>query len=108
MRTPAYLLLLIALPLTAAAQSNNRMQREPLREELLTQRKQLESTSHQERIQILQTADNCIRNANSHQAFRACEDAERSARQSFLEKDRARKEQLKSQFMNGRPREGNA
>lgn len=91
------LALLLPLSALAAIQAQSQ-ERDVFRQRMFEQRKTAEMASHQERIRILQVADNCIRNAATPEAFRICEDAERSSRQAFQEQERARKEQLRAQL----------
>ena len=97
----ALLCLAIFLPLSVAAQEQATLPihgNDPVRQKMFEQRKAGEMASHQERIKILQQADACVRNAQTPQAYRACEDAERASRKTFKEQDRAKKEQFEAQM----------
>jgi hypothetical protein len=52
-----------------------------------------ESTSHQARIQILQKADVCIKNAKTKADYDACEGSEKNAREQFQQQSFAQKKQ---------------
>ena len=88
-------LIALLLPLTSFAQQGNRQAQQQAH---LDQLKAIESASHQERIRILQQADNCIRAATSMDAYRNCEEAEHKAREASKEQDRSKKEALRAQF----------
>jgi hypothetical protein len=46
----------------------------------------IESYSHQERIRILQEADQCIHNAKTREEYRSCEEKERQEREQLKQK----------------------
>jgi hypothetical protein len=46
----------------------------------------IESYSHQERIRILQEADQCIHNAKTKEEYRACEEKEKQEREQLKQK----------------------
>lgn len=66
--------------------------------QLMEKRKALESQSHQERIKILQQAEECIKNAANPKAYKECEEKEQSARKAFKEQQKPAKEELKKEF----------
>lgn len=68
------------------------------RQQLFEQKRSAEMTSHQQRIQILQAADGCIRAAATPQAYRACEQTERTQRQAFRAQQKAVNQQLRAQY----------
>jgi hypothetical protein len=95
----ALICLAVLLPLAALAEIPSPSQeRGSFRQNMFEQRKAAEMASHQERIRILQVADGCVRNASTPEAFRMCEDAERTSRQAFQDQERAGKEQLRMQL----------
>lgn len=53
------------------------------KEEMFKNRRDKESNSHQSRIDILNKADNCIKNATTKEAYQECERVERAERQSL-------------------------
>jgi len=56
---------------------------EALRQEELQAKVSRESFSHQRRIEILKRADACIKAAQSHEQYRACEQEEQRAREQL-------------------------
>lgn len=54
-----------------------------VRAEMFQHRKNMESQSHHARIDILKQAESCIQTAQTPQAYKACEQQEREARQSL-------------------------
>ncbi len=56
---------------------------DPLRQEELQAKVSRESFSHQRRIEILKRADACIKAAQSHEQYRACEQQEQQAREQL-------------------------
>jgi hypothetical protein len=67
------------------------------REENFSKLRDLESESHQCRIQILQQAEACIKAATTAQAYRQCEEQEQAARQALRENIRSGREDLVAQ-----------
>ena len=63
-------------------------------EENFSALRELESESHQARIQILQQADACIRAASTPEAYRQCEQKERSARLELRELMKTKRQAL--------------
>lgn len=53
------------------------------KEDLLKSKMDKESSSHQSRIDILNKADNCIKNAKTKEEYQQCEKTERAERQSL-------------------------
>ncbi len=53
-----------------------------------------ESWSHQQRMQILQQAEECNRQAQTREDFRRCEAKEREARQAFKQEAFQRRKQM--------------
>lgn len=66
--------------------------------ELFNQFKQLESLSHLGRIAILQEAEVCLQQAQSREAFRACEEKEKQARLALREELRPQRELLRAEM----------
>jgi len=62
------------------------------RSELMATRKATESSSHKERIAILERAEKCIQVAKTKEAYRACEEKEKAEREAFLKADKSKKE----------------
>lgn len=60
------------------------------RQALLARHKARESLSHRERIRILQEAEVCIQASQTLDAYRACEERERAARQALREQSQPR------------------
>jgi len=56
--------------------------------------KEMESDSHQARIQILQQADACIKAATSPDAYRQCEQKEKESRQALRESTQSKRANL--------------
>jgi len=79
---------LFATGLAQAAPANN---------VLFEQFKQLESRSHQGRIAILQEAEMCTQQAQSREAYRACEKNEKAGREALREELKPQREALREQ-----------
>lgn len=72
----------------------------PLKQErvqLMEKHKALESQSHQERIKILQQAEDCIKLASTPQAYKECEKREQEARKAFKEQQKPKREALREE-----------
>lgn len=68
-----------------------REKRQQFREENFSKLRDLESESHQGRIQILQQAEACIQVATTAQAYSQCEQQEQAARQALRESIQSRR-----------------
>ena len=77
-------------------------QRQQFRQEMLEKRKSAEMASHQERIRILNEANNCVGAAKTPEAYKACEQKEKNDRQANREKDHAAKQQFREQMQQRR------
>lgn len=58
----------------------------------------LESESHQQRMGILQQAENCISQAENFREYRKCEQQEKQARQAFRDKHKPKMQALRQEF----------
>ena len=67
------------------------------RQQLFEKHKQLEEQSHQERIKILQAADECVKAAKTPQAYRECEQSEKQSRQQFKQTHQGEIKQLQEE-----------
>jgi len=65
---------------------------------ILEKRRLPESTSHKQRIRILQEADACINAAPDYRSFRDCERQEQQARQDLRDQLRPEVEALHSEW----------
>ncbi|MBX0311437.1 MAG: hypothetical protein JHC31_06625 [Sulfurihydrogenibium sp.] len=63
----------------------------------------IESYSHQERIKILQEADNCIHNAKTREEYKACEEKEKQEREQLRQKIFEMRKQELLEKLNSRP-----
>lgn len=87
--------------IVSASMHANEMPNGAIRQEhiqLMEKRKGLESQSHQERIKILQQAEECIKNATTPKAYKECEEKEQAARKAFKEQQKPAKEELKKEY----------
>ncbi len=75
---------------------------EQVKKELMQKKVNLESESHQERIRILQQADNCIKSAKSREEYKSCEEQEQQARENLKEKMKSKHQALKQEMMQKR------
>ncbi len=73
----------------------NRSRFDQARTQMFAEFKSIESTSHRERIRILQDADSCIQAASNRDQYRACEEREKSAREQSNAGAKVRREALK-------------
>ncbi len=74
----------------------NRGRFEQARTQMFAEFKAIESTSHKDRIRILQEADACIQAAANRDQYRACEEREKSAREHSNAEAKSRREALRS------------
>jgi len=65
------------------------------RQDLFQKHKALEEKSHQERIKILQEADECVKHAATPQSYKECERREQAARLEFKKHHHPQKEALR-------------
>lgn len=68
--------------------------------ELFERLRETESESHRARVQILEAADRCIREAEDFRAYRACEEVERTARKALRERLQPTRDALRQDFRN--------
>jgi hypothetical protein len=80
-----------------------RGQFEEMRTRMFSEFKQIESTSHKERIAILQQAESCIQAATNRDQYRACEDREKVAREQSNERAKTGHQALKARMEQMRP-----
>lgn len=90
---------LITLPFSSYALEHNPT-KENKHQEFLAKKKAIESESHQGRIEILKTAEACIKNAKNRVEYKTCEQTEQSARKSLKEQTKAKNEALKNEIRN--------
>ena len=87
-----YILITVAALLSATAMAQTQYDpalQQQRHADRLAQKKATVSASHQARIAILQTADNCVKAATTPTAYRACEEQERNARQAHRAQQKA-------------------
>lgn len=92
------LLVLAGCAFSAAAISEPAPDRDPQARALFEKRRLIESTSHKQRIRILQEADACIHAAPDYRSFRDCERQEQQARQDLRDRLRPEVEALRSDW----------
>ena len=64
--------------------------------------KAIESNSHSSRIAILQAAETCIQNANTREAYVACEKTEKESREVLRNTLKPQREALRNEIKNAR------
>jgi len=67
------------------------------RGQMLEQQKAIESQSHQGRIQVLQQADTCIKDATTREGYRACEEREKAGREALRAQLQPQREAIQQQ-----------
>lgn len=92
----ATLTLLVLVPATTRAEPASALAQQAA--QLFEQRRNIEATSHRERIAILETADACIDQAADFQTFRRCESEEQAARDALRERLAPEVQALRSQW----------
>lgn len=97
MKNLAFAAAVTALLSASAMAQYNSATHEQRQAQRLEQRKAEESASHQARIGILQTADNCVKGATTPTAYRACEQQERASRQAFHSQQEAQHQQRRAE-----------
>ncbi len=75
---------------------------EQVKKELMQKKVNLESESHQERIRILQQADNCIKSAKSREEYKSCEEQEKQGRENLKAKMISKHDSLKQEMIQKR------
>lgn len=70
-------------------------QRQACKENKLNNIKEIESTSHNGRIAILNEADNCIKNATTKEAYKQCETIEKEKRQTLKSNIKEKRQALR-------------
>lgn len=77
--------------------ANQNGQIEAKKQEMMQKRVNIESEIHAGRIQILQSADTCIKSAKTREAYKTCEEQEKNARKQLHEKIKTENVQLKQE-----------
>lgn len=96
------LLLIIPTILATFAFADSKSDMQALKQEanathqgILQKKVAIESESHKGRTDILQKADECIKNAKTREQYKECEQQEQAARQSLREKTKSENQALK-------------
>ena len=98
--TPLFALLILAATTASADEGFDprRGRFEAARARMFADFKAIESASHRDRIRILQEADSCIQAAADRDAYRACEDRERTQREASNAAARDKREALRARI----------
>ena len=96
--TQLTLLVLAGCTFGTAAISEAAPNNDPQARAMFEKRRLIESTSHKQRIRILQEADACINAAPDYRSFRDCERREQQARQDLRDQLRPEVEALRSEW----------
>lgn len=86
-------ILLIAI--FATASFGDGIDQQNRQQKMLEMRKNAESQSHHERMNILSQAEDCIQGASTKEAYRQCEETERNGRKAFKENQQQKREEFR-------------
>lgn len=97
-------ILLIAI--FATASFGDGIDQQNRQQKMLEMRKNSESQSHHERINILSQAEECIQGASTKEAYRQCEETERNQRKAFKENQQQKREEFREKRERFREKRG--